>query len=405
MAMDFPNSPVVGQHYPSPPVAGTPTYVWNGNEWTTTGGATASNVDNAVRYDMAQSLTSSQRAQARTNINAAVAEALGWQNLIINGEHAVSQQNGNTYISAVGTTGKYGTDQWEGQANGGAFGTGRISASPAPGHVYSASLQCDTAVASPAAANYAVIWQPIEMFRWQRLGWGTPQAQSITIGFWCKASIAGNVALFLFNPASPSSYVVDIAIAAANTWQYFTVTIPPDTIGAYTPGTNAAAIWVGFCIMAGATPRAATPNAWASGSFYATTNTGNLASATTQNFQFTGMTLLPGAQPVLSDHSPLFMRPYDQELPLCKRYWQNFYGAFTGYSVGVGSALGAGVTFAVEMRATPTCALQTTISGSGMNAGTTSQPTAQGVLAFATATVVSGSACAYYATFNANARM
>ena len=33
MAIDFPNSPTVGQVYPSPAVPGTPIYQWDGNKW------------------------------------------------------------------------------------------------------------------------------------------------------------------------------------------------------------------------------------------------------------------------------------------------------------------------------------------------------------------------------------
>jgi hypothetical protein len=33
-ALDFPNSPTVGQLYPSPPVAGVPVYRWDGTVWT-----------------------------------------------------------------------------------------------------------------------------------------------------------------------------------------------------------------------------------------------------------------------------------------------------------------------------------------------------------------------------------
>jgi hypothetical protein len=34
MAFDFPNSPTPGQTYPSPAIAGTPVYTWDGFEWT-----------------------------------------------------------------------------------------------------------------------------------------------------------------------------------------------------------------------------------------------------------------------------------------------------------------------------------------------------------------------------------
>jgi hypothetical protein len=39
MAFDFPNSPTVGQKYPASPIGGQPTYTWDGEKWTTVGGA------------------------------------------------------------------------------------------------------------------------------------------------------------------------------------------------------------------------------------------------------------------------------------------------------------------------------------------------------------------------------
>ena len=37
MALDFPNTPTVGQFFPQPPVPNTPVWQWNGVEWTWTG--------------------------------------------------------------------------------------------------------------------------------------------------------------------------------------------------------------------------------------------------------------------------------------------------------------------------------------------------------------------------------
>jgi hypothetical protein len=41
MALDFPNAPTVGQKYPQPSIPGVPTYGWDGEKWTTNGGAAA----------------------------------------------------------------------------------------------------------------------------------------------------------------------------------------------------------------------------------------------------------------------------------------------------------------------------------------------------------------------------
>jgi hypothetical protein len=111
MAMNFPNSPNVGDKYPTSPVAGQPQYTWNGTLWTTHGVAppgpgkvpvwtdgsnpmtaaltlsgdpvnptdaadkhyvdtqfNALNARGNVRYDTAQTLTTGQQLQAQNNI-------------------------------------------------------------------------------------------------------------------------------------------------------------------------------------------------------------------------------------------------------------------------------------------------------------------------------------------------
>jgi len=105
--LDFPNAPNIGDTWPNPPQTGVPTYRWSGTDWLSafplgverlpidgslamTGPLTLSGpptqplhatskdyVDTsaatgiaakAVRYDAAQTLTSAQKAQARSNI-------------------------------------------------------------------------------------------------------------------------------------------------------------------------------------------------------------------------------------------------------------------------------------------------------------------------------------------------
>jgi hypothetical protein len=41
MSLDFPASPSIGAQYPASPVPGVPTYTWDGEKWTTQGGAIA----------------------------------------------------------------------------------------------------------------------------------------------------------------------------------------------------------------------------------------------------------------------------------------------------------------------------------------------------------------------------
>lgn len=54
-ALDFPASPVNGQKYPQPPVAGQPVYTWDGEKWTTLGDAVTGKVP--IYTDGSQAMT------------------------------------------------------------------------------------------------------------------------------------------------------------------------------------------------------------------------------------------------------------------------------------------------------------------------------------------------------------
>jgi hypothetical protein len=92
--------------------------------------------------------------------------------------------------------------------------------------------------------------------------------------------------------------------------------------------------------------------------------------ATSDVFRITGVVVLPGIEAPSAARSPLIMRPYDQELLICQRYWQKSYdrngvaggngytGGLVGLATGVGLALPAGtlyggLSFKTRMRSTP----------------------------------------------------
>lgn len=55
MALDFPSSPSIGQHYPASPIGGIPTYTWDGEKWTTLGASVGGK--NAVWTDGSAPMT------------------------------------------------------------------------------------------------------------------------------------------------------------------------------------------------------------------------------------------------------------------------------------------------------------------------------------------------------------
>src|SRR4029077_21047839 len=94
-------------------------------------------------------------------------------------------------------------------------------------------------------------------------------------------------------------------------------------------------------------------NVWTAGAFIAATGSINGVAATTDTFQITGVVILPGVEVPSAARSPLIMRPYDQELMTCRRYWQLRQLAFDMQATVVGQVLVHNIQFDPPMRATP----------------------------------------------------
>ena len=131
MALDFPASPTLNQLYPSPAVPGVPVYTWDGEKWTTRGGAIGStgaaddpppmngtaNVGVSTQWAREDHIhpTDTTRTSATdvTNIVKAYAapfDAMAYSGLQINGGMEVSQEL--SAASAVSGVAKYIVDGW-----------------------------------------------------------------------------------------------------------------------------------------------------------------------------------------------------------------------------------------------------------------------------------------------------
>jgi hypothetical protein len=319
-----------------------------------------------VRYDIAQSLTDPQSAQARKNIYAAPFDAMAYSGMQINGGMEVSQENGAASVS-VPTGVKYIVDGWN-IASSGAHVlscTQRVDLNLA-GLNSGLQLAVTTANPTPAAADYCTLRQFIEGYRIKRLAWGTAAAQPITLGFWLTASRTGLYSGCVRNGVATRGYIFTFNYTTSGAWQYFTVTIPGDTAGTWTAD-NSIGLAVHFSIMSGSNNQGAA-GAWSSTVQLGATGTVNGVAATSDYFIITGVTVLPGSEVPSAARSPFIMRPYDQELVTCRRYYRktdgqpglepSFYG---GYGANAGSSVGYCIPFQVPMRAAPAVAV---VSGS-----------------------------------------
>ena len=73
-------------------------------------------------------------------------------------------------------------------------------------------------------------------------------------------------------------------------------------------------------MMCGASAQG-TPNVWGATSIYGATGTVNACAAINNYMLLTGVVVLPGIEAPSAARSPLIMRPYDQELVTCMRYF------------------------------------------------------------------------------------
>lgn len=348
MALDFPNSPLVGQLYPSPAIGGVPQWRWDGAEWMPVSGS-ASFDAGAVRFDGPQGLTSSQKAQARANIDALK------KNYVANGAMMISQENGTT---AGTTSGYYSADQFAYQpSTTGTMSIGQV-ASPTPGGSPN-RIRATVTVADAVldAADVVYVYQPIEGLRVADLKFGTVAAKTVTVQFGVKAP-AGTYCVTLWNAAANRSYVAEYTIAAgeANTDVVKSVTIPGDQAGTWA-NNNTAGILVLWCLMAGANYQQAA-GAWQAATKMGTANQFNFMGTNGNVFELFDVGLYEGSV------APAFQVPdYVPELALCHRYyWRRPYNAAAGandhlgnlQAYGPASVWGKVLDLPVEMRAAPT---------------------------------------------------
>ena len=339
-------------------------------------------------------------------VNSAVAayaapfDAIAYSGMQLNGSMEVNQELGVGNVAA-----SYVCDIWGiTNTSSGVITTLAVVDVP-PGFTNSIRVAVTTADAAMAGAGRVALSQGIEGYRTARLVFGTANARTITIAFWCKVHRPGTYSGSVRNGATNRSYVFTFVQNAADTWEYKTVTIPGDTTGTWIGGSNVASMYLTFTMACGPTFSTA-PNVWTNGNFIAATGTTNGIAATSDVFLITGVVVLPGSQAPTAAQSPLVMRPYDQELVMCQRYWQRRVLATDTYPTSAGIVTTVGVNLAPAMRNTPTFALE----ASGVVSSNINPPALApyGVSAYGVtiqATAAGAGRSYYYGSFTLDARL
>ena len=283
----------------------------------------------------------------------------GFKNRIINGDMRIAQRGTSFAGLTNGSGGTYTLDRWVWDESGTSTAVQTVSKdSSAPaGFVNSLKVLTTTAQALLVAGNGYKVGQLIEGFNTADLGWGTANAQTVTLSFWVRSSLTGTFGGFLRNSAADRYYVYSYSINSADTWEYKTVTITGDTTGTWLTN-NGAGIEVRFSFGTGS-DYLTTPGSWGATRFEAPTGQVNVAGTLNATWFITGVQLEKGSTATSFDY-----RPYGTELALCQRYYyQTVQTSGSNTSIASGfvntttEATGL-VTFPVSMRSAPTALVQ-----------------------------------------------
>lgn len=304
----------------------------------------------------------SDTVASRALLYAAPFDALAHNGIQVNGGMEVSQENGTSSVTLTATGSlqtKYLVDGAMAAYRGTFVAAGQqVSDAPA-GYRNSLKFTVSTAQSSLGTNDELSVLVPIEGVRTARLAFGNTSASSISFGFWGKAHRTGAYSGSLRNSAKNRCYPFSFTISAADTWEFKTVTVAGDMSGTWLTDTGVG-LYLNICI-AGGSSRLGTAGAWAASDYSGVASSTNAVAATTDTFQLTGLVVLPGIELPPSSRAPLMVRPFDQELLLCRRYWQKSYN----YSVAPGTSLSGESDTQLEMFDWGTANASSIAGGSG----------------------------------------
>jgi hypothetical protein len=295
-----------------------------------------------------------------------VSPQTGFKNRIINGGMTIDQRNAGASVTPI--NGQYLVDRFYALVTA----ASKFTAQQDVGlnNFFTNSLKMTSSSAySVAAGDVFTIIQKIEGANVSDLGWGTANAQPVTLSFIVNSSLTGTFGGSIMNASLNRSYPFTFSISTASTATSISVTIPGDTTGTWGTGSGTG-ILLSFSIGTGTT-FSGTAGAWGASEKYSATGATSVVGTSGATFYITGVQLEKG-----STATPFEFRSYGTELGLCQRYAVAFTSGTTAAAYGGLYSTTAGRVWyrmPVTMRAAPTLSTTTTafeLVGSGSITGT-----------------------------------
>ena len=236
----------------------------------------------------------------------------GFKNRLINSAMVIDQRNAGASVTFNDET--FPVDRFRGHCTQTSKLTAQRS-STAPAGFSNSLLLTSSSAYSVTSGDIFVLGQGIEGFNVGDLGWGTANAQTITLSFWVRSSLTGTFGGALRNSAGDRAYPFTYTISVANTFEYKTVTVVGDTSGTWLTD-NGVGIRLVFSLGAGST-YSGTAGAWAGSNFWSATGATSVVGTNGATFYITGVQLEKGSTATSFDY-----RPYGTELQLAQRYFE-----------------------------------------------------------------------------------
>ena len=278
---------------------------------------------------------------------------LGRRNLIINGAMQVAQRG--TSATGIGITGGYNTvDRWRfaDSNNPPARFTETQSTDAPEGFGYSRKFEVTTNDGSVDDDEMQYTDHFIEAQNLQLLKYGTSNAESFTLSFYVKSSVASTMGLRFTHEDGGGNYGAVYTINATNTWERKTITVPGNTSTAINNDTGRG-LRIAFGLTVGADNAGSNSTAWGNGSLFGA-HTNTFVGTANATWQITGVQLEVGSSATDFEH-----RSLAEEIELCKRYYQLTTTGENNGPIALGtsyssSQLSVPIPLHPEMRATPT---------------------------------------------------
>jgi hypothetical protein len=278
--------------------------------------------------------------------------SMGFKNRIINGAMVIDQRNAGASVTP--TDGQYALDRWKARLTQASKYSVQQS-STAPTGFTNSLLVTSLSAYTVGVSDYFFLAQLIEGFNAADFGWGTANAQTVTLSFWVRSSLTGTFGGSFRAGPSTRCYAFSYTISAANTWEQKTITVAGDTSGTWATNNTA---WgeIDFGLGVGSS-LSGTAGSWAGTTYISATGATSVVSTNGATFYITGVQLEKGSTATSFDY-----RPYGTELQLCRRYYYMIRanqgsGSFSKYGLGFATAttnFRCQINSPVPMRSAPT---------------------------------------------------